>query len=159
MDKKKAKLAEKDKALMYLELMIDNQSWCRHHEQQRSSVCSLIFILAGAALWMIELYVKDEDAVLALGIFIIIIGIFGICFVYKHYERFISHFSIFKILLREIDEKTDLEIRELIRESHETRKKDFRPYPIFHRTRLHLYWAFLMFIVVLTGIYIVIDSF
>jgi ABC-type multidrug transport system permease subunit len=66
-------------------------TWCRHMDSQRGVTNSALFAISSAVVGLITLDGKVNQSDQALGWFVVAIGIFGIAFSLKLYERFHTH--------------------------------------------------------------------
>jgi len=146
--------SEMDKVGVYMELAKEHYAWDRHHEAQRSTICSIIIIFAGLLLSAAKL---SEDSVLnneILGLFIVVAGIFGLVFVYKQYERMKYHNAGYQWYRGLIGESLDLDFSEekIFIEEEERYARFWR---FFRKVHLHYYWSFLMLSIIFIGIYVI----
>lgn len=125
----------------------------RHHETQRASVTNFIIIVAGATLaFVANKGVTKDQWVLAA--FLILIGIFGILFSTKQYERFRFHIisaSKYKAELETIFGDNLDNIREKAKEEHGKRFLS-----IFIKLRLYYFWIFFHVLIVILGLVLLI---
>lgn len=143
-----------ERTSIYLELAKEHYAWDRHHEAQRSTICTIVIIFAGLLLSAAELSGGAVSSKKVLGSLIIIAGLFGIVFVYKQYERMKRHKAGFEWYKGLIGEELNIDFsKEKMSLQNDERYARFSW--IFRNVPLHYYWSFLMLFVVLIGFYVV----
>lgn len=142
---------------VYLELAKEHYAWNRHHEAQRSTICSIIIVFAALLLSAIELSGDSSFDRKMIGVCITVSGFFGVIFVCKQYERMKLHRAGFhyykKLIAQEIDVSFGEEAQSINQDEQYARLPRFLK--TFH---LLYYWSFLMGFVVLIGLYVVFSS-
>jgi uncharacterized membrane protein YbhN (UPF0104 family) len=135
-----------------LEFYKEHSTWARHQESQRAVISNLILIIATALLSLI-LFDKEIDATdLIYTLSIIIIGTFGVAFVYKYYVQFKFHdarVNAYKLILsRKI---TDFDLIEIEKEIDSKNRQNFN---FFSKYNLYKLWILLHLFIALSGIYL-----
>lgn len=134
-----------------IELYKEHTKWCQHHEQQRTNVSNMILFMCSILLGLISFDKIIEIHDLPISIFIIILGVFGLIFNYKFYERFDFHNLRINNYLKEISlEIENLDIKDINRKAWN--KSSFKNTSI-QNTSLYKFWIYLHLLVVIIGIF------
>jgi len=131
----------------------DNVEQGRHHETQRSNVAS---VLVAVSAGLVALITQDKEvnaSDLPLTTFLVVIGLFGILFSAKQYERFSAHMDRAReyrgALESELtDRGTPTPIAQLKQHADEQSK---RAHPVLNRLSLHWFWILLYFLITCLG--------
>lgn len=140
---------------LLLSLYLDDIAYARHHEDLRSMVTNLI-IVVGAALGGIigfDGIINGSDIPAA--VFLIIVGICGAVFCYKHYERFHSHYARARELRKKLDTISGLGILEMKARADEKHRQEF---PRAHRLSVGWLWTAFPLSVSVLGVLVLIPA-
>jgi hypothetical protein len=121
----------------------------RHHESQRAIVSSLVITLASALIALIgfDNDLKPND--LPAAIMIVVLGLFGVIFTLKEYERAVFHMNrarLYRVKLENIF--PDLSIEDLKEGEAEKLAKS---YPFINSVSLKYLWVTLHFSIAVIG--------
>lgn len=122
----------------------------RHHEEQRSTMSNLIIVLSGGVLGLMT--IKDLSFnTWPLGIFLILIGIFGSLFCAKHYSKWKFHMMLAGRYRNKLEKYLpDTKVRDLRLEVGEEHKS--KTNLLINKIRLHQFWIGLHLLITLMGI-------
>ena len=126
-----------DRELLW-KLYEDNRLQARHHEMLRATGTTLLAAGAGVVMSAVTENGKTPSA-LPLSIFLMVIGLFGVLFVWKEYERTRLHrrrSESFLNLLSESDETFGI-----VKMKDEADRKHSWRYPILSRVQLNSLWV------------------
>lgn len=121
-----------------LSLYLDDIAYARHHEDLRSTVTNLILVIGAALGGLIGFDNNITDSDVPAAAFLIIVGICGAVFSYKHYERFHSHYARARELRKKLDALSGLGILEMKHKADEKHRQDF---PMAHRLSVGWLWT------------------
>ena len=133
-----------------------NLIYCRHHENQRASVTRFIITVTAVVIGLITFDKELSLLDVPLGLFVIGLGVFGVFFTKKQYERFSHHYERSRKIrdkLQEIIENMD--ISTLNREADSNNIKYF---PWLSKRSLRWFWESLHILIVILGISLVIGA-
>jgi len=139
-----------DKTEILWRLAKDNFEHGRQHEAQRSTVCGLCLVLAGAAVTAIGLDKELTSADFPFALFVVGIGLFGALMSEKYYELFRLHGKTAEHLLRAISEQ--LAAPEIMKIKPAADKEHRTKFPRIGPLRLHHLWVGLHILVALIGL-------
>ena len=132
-----------------LSLYNDAIAYCRHQEEQRATMTSLILAICAALLGIVGLDDHVSSADLPFAAFLVVLGSFGAVFSAKQYERFDLHQERGKEFRREIERlHPGTGIPSLRKAAAETTKAE---HPILYPIPLHWFWIGLPLIVAGVG--------
>ena len=135
-------------------LYTENVTQCRHHESQRATVTSSIIAIDTIIIGLITFDKVINHIDIPLSILLIILGLFGVTFTLKHYERYSLCVERLRQYRKELDEQfADNEISRLRNIADEMHKKRF---PNLVRYTHHKFWIFLH--VIITAIAITLTA-
>jgi hypothetical protein len=127
----------------------DNLEHARQHESQRSTVCGLCLVLAGAALTAVGFDKTIDAQDFGYCVFVIGIGLFGALMSEKYYELFRRHGATAAKLLEAISD--DLKAPELLSIKPATDKAHLAKFRFIGAFRLHYLWVTLHLLVAAIG--------
>ena len=133
----------------------DNHTYVRHHEVQRSTVATLIMAIASAALAVATFDQSLTSVDTPLLVLVLVLGVFGIAFSFKQYERTCMHIDRADALVTAAEStlggRSVLQITSRADAEHKSR------FPVFFRLGVSLMWMVLylfLALVALTSIFI-----
>ena len=138
---------------MYFELAKEHYAWDRHHDGQRSSICSIVMVFSGILLSIVEISNKSYEDVVIIGAIIFLSGLFGVAFVYKQYERMKFHDAKYQYYRNLAGSNLDIDFsneEDILAKDHAYKRIRL----IHKRFNIHRYWFVLMAMVALIGIYV-----
>lgn len=130
-----------------IELYKEQMAYCRHNEAQRSIMTNLILVISAVILGLIFHEGKLLDN-LHFSYLLTILGIFGIFFSQKHYERWRLHDS----LSDEYRKLLELKYPTVIVDRQPVFSKLREEHRIIHVIPLNFLWTAIPFIITLIGI-------
>jgi len=139
-----------DDRQLIMNLYADNRTQARHHEVLRATGSTLIAAGAAALLTAVMQDQSLSGPGLPLAIFMMVIGIFGVIFCGKEYERIRLHVDRADVLLRILDQSDTTFNLVAVRDNAD--KLHGRRFPIFYRLRLNLLWLVLHFLIFVCGL-------
>ncbi len=130
-----------------IELYKEQMAYCRHNEAQRGLMTNLLLVISAVILGFMFHQGKLTDNV-PLSSLLIVIGVFGVFFSRKHYERWCFH-----------DRLSD-EYRKLLEEKYPSIVVDRKPieeslmkeYRFIHLLPLNFLWTIMPFIIAIIGV-------
>jgi hypothetical protein len=138
-----------DKINILLDLYNEHCDWERHHENQRSSVTSILIAVAAGILGVVTFDGHINITDVPLTSFLIILGCFGALFSAKQYNNFTQHQERANKIREALDAITpDARILKLRNTADEKSK---RKSPVISRMRLHHFWNILHILIALIG--------
>ena len=143
-----------DRTSVYLELAKEHYAWDRHHEAQRSTICTIIIVFTALLLSAIEVSGDSSFDRKVIGLCIAVSGLFGFIFVFKQYERMKRHSAGFKWYKKQIAEELDISLDDEFQFISEDDRYARLPY-FLKKFELLYYWSFLMIFIFLIGIYVI----
>lgn len=144
-----------DHADVLLSLYLDDIAFARHHESLRSTITNLI-LAVGAALGALVGYDnKITCADVPAAVFLILVGLGGAAFSYKHYERFHSHYGRAREIRSKLDEISGLELKEMRNRADEKHRESF---PRSYKWSAGRLWAAIPLCVSILGLLILIAA-
>ena len=146
-----------DKTEILWRLAKDNFEHGRQHEVQRSTVCGLCLVLAGAALTAIGFDKELNSADFPFALFVVGIGLFGALMSEKYYELFRLHGKTAEHLLKAIS--AQIPAPEIMAIKPAADKEHRLKFPLIGRMRLHHLWVGLNILVALIGLCLVWETF
>jgi hypothetical protein len=146
-----------DKIEMLWRLAKDNFEHGRQHEAQRSTVCGLCLVLAGAAVTAIGFDKELNSADFPFAVFVVGIGLFGALMSEKYYELFRLHGKTAEYLLKGISDL--MPAPEIMAIKPAADAEHSRKFPRIARLRLHHLWVGLHLFVALIGLCLVWKTF
>ncbi len=121
-----------------------------NHEASRSSITNLILIITGVIISIITYDNNINNNDFPLTIFLIIIGLFGVVFNAKYYERFNFHYSRAREYRKLLESQyLDIDFNEARIFSVTSNKKRFK---IITRIRLNWLWLTLNCLISIFGL-------
>lgn len=138
---------------LLLALYLDDLAYARHHENLRSTITNLILVVGAALGGLIGFDQAIDSSDIPAAVFLIIVGVLGAIFCYKHYERFHSHYARAREFRTKLDDLTGLEIikmKELADEKHRDK------FPRAHRLSVGWLWTAFPLSVSVLGILVLI---
>jgi hypothetical protein len=141
---------------LYWKMYNEHTTQARHHETLRSVVSAFLFAFAGA---IIGLYGKSgsPNASIICGPILVLIGILGAALSYKHYERNRLHVQIAAAFRKEIDEVLSSVGGSVSKPNSVARKKHTSEYPWSSKLRTYQLWMFAFLLVLVYGIFILVN--
>jgi len=135
----------------YLWRMInEHMTQARHQETLRTSMTTLLVTLSGAIIAFITFDKELSPIDLALTILLFCLGIFGIFFSAKHYERFNFHIARVRLYRAKLEELfPEIEWKKLREDADVYHEKKF---PKLVKQRQHLLWLILHGVNAATGL-------
>jgi uncharacterized membrane protein YidH (DUF202 family) len=138
-----------DKVEVLLDLYNEHCDWERHHENQRSSVTSILIAVAAGILGVVTFDGHINIIDVPLTSFLIILGCFGALFSAKQYNRFTQHQERANKIREALDTfMPDAKILKLRNDADEKSKKKNL---IISKMRLHHFWNTLHILIALIG--------
>ncbi|WP_020181118.1 hypothetical protein [Methylopila sp. M107] len=128
----------------------ENVSQSRHHEDQRSSVAGTLLTIAGAVVSLITFKNKIGPFDLPLTILMTAIGIFGMMFSYKQYERSCLHLERARQYRDAVDAFFEGGPVKTIKLAADA--KNAEAFPRFSKLRLNVFWMSLYGLIALLGV-------
>lgn len=128
----------------------DEREFARHHESQRTQGSSLVIAIAAGLVAMISLDQKISTSDLPSSVLLIALGVFGVIFTQKHYERTRLHLNRAYEYYRELNGRlasVDLEALR-IRANYVTNARFGR----LSKLKLSLLWMALHGVIILIGV-------
>ncbi len=128
----------------------DDREFARHHESRRTQGASLVIAIAAGLIAVISLDQKISYADLPSAVLLIALGIFGIIFTHKHYERTRLHLNRAYQYYWELDRRLRAIAFEKLREAADeiTRKK----FGQLMGVKLSALWMVLHAVIVVIGL-------
>ncbi len=125
---------------MLWRLYKDDRDFARHHEMQRTNGSSLVIAISGGLIAFISLDKSINPTDMPASILLIALGIFGIVFTQKHYERTRLHLYRAYEYFHEIDKRIpEVKFEELRNKANEINNNRFN---ILSKYRLSNMWVF-----------------
>lgn len=122
----------------------DNHAYVRHHEVQRSTGATAIIAIASALLAVAAFDRALTISDLPLLAVVMAIGVFGIFFSLKQYERIWLHLDRADGLIREIDRTLDgRSVVDLVKAADAGHARRYRLYPVGMNRFWILFYAFI----------------
>lgn len=146
-----------DRTSVYLELAKEHYAWDRHHEAQRSTICTIIIVFTALLFSAIKISGDSSFDRTVIGLCITVSGLFGFIFVCKQYERMKRHSAGFIWYKKQIAQELNISLDEEFQFIEENEKYARLPY-FLKRFELLYYWSFLMIFIFLIGIYVIFSS-
>jgi len=135
-----------------LAFYLEDIQYARHHEQLRSQATNII-LAAGAVLGAtIGFDDSISSADIPTAIFLILIGVFGAAFNFKHYERYNLHYARAREYRSELANTTGLKVVVMKEVADEKHRLNF---PRSHKWRLVTFWCGMPLCVSMMGIVVV----
>ena len=131
----------------------EHYTWCRHTEEQRSTMTNLIISITGALLAFVAFLGFTINA-LPIAIFLVILGIYGVIMILKFHERFRLHLELAGQWANRIDElcpNAELNLR-----SKKAYKKHGKKYNKLKKIKLYRFWVFIHVLISLMGVGLII---
>lgn len=141
-----------DRELLW-KLFADNRDQARFHETQRTNGTGLIAAGAAAVLTAITHDQKITVSDLPLAAFLSFVGLFGLFFCQKEYERMRLHLRRAETYLVQLD-ATD-QTYDLMKMREQCDRDHRRRYFLSSRIRLNFFWQFMNILIFLFGILII----
>lgn len=138
-----------------LEMAVQNLEYCRHYENQRMGVASSAIPLVAILLAVIAIDQALTRLDLIPSLFIVIIGLHGILMSLRYEERFDFHYSRFRILRDELDQKLKVSVQSL---NQIADRAHFANFPRVSKLKLRYLWSGLHATVVVIGVTLFIVS-
>lgn len=139
-----------DVSTIFTSLYSEHAAWSRHQESQRSSISNLIITITAISVGLISYDNKIDISDIPFSIFIVLIGLFGIIFVYKYYVQFKYHDSrveAYKNQLNSIVPNADiLDIEKKSDNDHRGK------YSLFSKLNLYQIWMVFHGFIVIAGL-------
>ena len=127
----------------------DQYNWCRHTENQRSTMTNLIIMITAALLALIG-YLGFEISSLLISVFLIILGISGVIMTLKYHERFRLHLELAGQWANRIDELCpNAKLNLLAKQGFQKHEKS---YAKLTNLQLHWFWVFIHILISLLGL-------
>lgn len=132
-------------------LYSENVAQARHHEAQRSTVVGLILAISTGILGVIALDKGIKPPIdTALALLLVLLGLFGATFSFKHYERFRLHMRRARGYREALD--STLAGRPLRAIKKAADEEIAAAFPVFSRLRLHHWWVALNLMISTVGL-------
>jgi len=132
-----------------LQFCEDHYTWCRHSENQRSTMTNLVITIAAALLAVIG-YLGFVVSTLPIAIFLVILGFYGIVMTLKFHERFRLHLELAGQWANRIDELCpNAKLNLLARQAFQKHKTT---YVKLSKLQLHWFWVFIHILISLLGL-------
>jgi hypothetical protein len=131
-----------------LEMATQNLEYCRHYENQRQGVANSAIPLAAILLAVVAIdqAITQLDSIPSL--FIMIIGLHGILMSLRYEERFDFHYSRFRILRDELDEKLNVSVQAM---NQVADREHFDEFPWVSKLKLRYLWSGLHAMIIVMG--------
>ena len=148
------KLDDKD---ILLQLYREECSFARHHDNLRSRAVSLIIAVAGGTLGLAGFDRELTDGDVPVGVFIVALGIFGVGFTLKSFERVHHHFQrADQYLNRLACIALNAQLVQARKEAHSVQNAKF--YWLSKLPHLYQFWVGLSILTTLLGVVVVVFS-
>lgn len=141
--------------LEFAKLSIDR---AKHHEDLRERATALLLISAGFCLAVIGLDQEISGPDVWIGIFLLLIGIYGCVLCIKYYYYYTVHNERYRSFRRSIDLFAGKVSLENIVKTSDQRASEIFPYQFIRGIPLHILWCVLPLIISLFGFLIIIIS-
>ena len=140
---------------VYFGLFEEHFSYCRHHETQRATVTGIVVAAAMVLVGIIFNNGKLDPGDIPALISIIVLGVLGLAFSLKSYERYRRHRELYRKFRDEVDKLVcEGEISKLSKEAKEDHKS---AHPILSRMRGHRLWISVHIMIAALGIVLTIS--
>lgn len=140
---------------LLLSLYLDDIAYARHHEDLRSTVTNLILAIGAALGGLIGFDEAINASDVPSATFLVMLGIGGAIFCYKHYERFHSHYARARELRLKLDSLSGLGILEMKRQADQKHREAF---PITHKLSVGWLWTALPLSVSVLGMLVIVAA-
>ncbi len=144
-----------DKTELLLALYLEDIAYARHHEDLRSTITNLILVIGAALAGFVGFDNKINNSDIPAAIFLIIVGLVGAIFSYKHYERFHSHYARAREFRSSLDSIGELNIGKMKAQADKKHRKQF---PRAHRLSAGWLWTALPVAVSVLGLLVLIPA-
>ena len=123
----------------------------RHHETLRSQATNLIVVISGALLAFLSSVAATPGRQVILGVFLIVVNIYGLLMSIKHYERSRLHVTVagqYRDFLSQNASAFGNSINTTRKRGHEKHKQNF---PIVQHFRTYALWSGLHLLLAMIG--------
>ena len=138
-----------EKPDVLLALYLDNIQYARHHENLRSTMSNLILVVGAALGAVITMDNKINSMDLPFIGFLVIIGLYGTFFSFRHFERFHSQYARARKLRAQLELAVDISISDMNKMAD---KEHAIRFPISHKWSLSYFWAAIPLSIALLGV-------
>ncbi len=132
----------------------DERSFAKHHESQRTHAAGILITLSMGLIAVVSLDGKLTAVDSIIGLMISVLGVFGVLFNQKHYERSRLHLERGYGYYYAINDRLKSLDIESIRIAANT--KNANRFPFLTKRRLGNLWVFMHVVSALVGIYILL---
>jgi hypothetical protein len=155
-----------EKIEFYFRYYEEHALQARRHEEQREKATAIVLTIAGFLIGFVT-FAKLSRSALPAAISIILLGIYGYLFAWKHYERSRMHTAVLRRVRTEMEKMIDgrnpnpRTLTQLREEAEDAHNKEFvwtiggkasKARSWITRTRLHSFWEAIHVGVVILGI-------
>jgi hypothetical protein len=128
----------------------------RHFQEERRSIANTVLILAGGLVALIGYDQKLDHADYTLGLFLVVLGTFGVLCMVKCHERINYYLEQRDVYRRRLDAAiAGLDIEAADDEVKSGRKLYLKAYS---RIYLHHHWVLMFILVVALGVYVMVRT-
>jgi hypothetical protein len=155
-------LSDKEYADYLFKFMNEHATQARQHEALRERSTSFILAISAAVIGFLATMIRNSSGAsftTPLGLFLVLLGTFGIILSYKHYERNRLHTEILRGFRRELDRVLTAaghgsidEIARRQRRAHEDK------FPRMTKIRVFWLWACVNAFIAALGVYFVLAN-
>lgn len=126
----------------------------RHHETLRSQSTNIVIAISAALLAFVSSPTLESNQNILIGLFIVVINIYGVLMSLKHYERSRLHVRVggkYRNTISDMSKIGDMAINEARKEGHDSHQSHF---PLVRKFRAYQLWIGLHVVLGLIGLFV-----